>query len=359
MTNLEFDEGELRTKISKSHDGDILRIEKDGIVDSSWIVKDYPITIPQDIRDALQDDRNVPEKLKKATMTQISFAAKTEDGKIVKLENSVLYAYLPTSVNDFGFNFIVNADFLLAANREQLHVKKIWNQFLFLEIGKLLVDWVASLSKMIPSYLEILPNSLLNEEETGALSLSSFFNKSFTEALESESFIKVTEEEVVKLEEIIIDKTGLSKIIGADKFLEILNSKKHLPSEDINHSVFDNKIFEGIERITIDNAVTKMSGNEKLISWYQSANEEKQTEFFNWLIQRKEKCATIIKYLPIIQFENEFVSIDEATKNKATRIIITEHLDPIKDIIKSLGFVCSDKTYTTEDILWPYLSACI
>lgn len=28
MTNLEFDEGELRTKISKSHDGDILRIEK-------------------------------------------------------------------------------------------------------------------------------------------------------------------------------------------------------------------------------------------------------------------------------------------------------------------------------------------
>ena len=46
-------------------------------------------------------------------------------------------------------------------------------------------------------------------------------------ALESESFIKVTEEEVVKLEEIIIDKTGLSKIIGADKFLEILNSKKH------------------------------------------------------------------------------------------------------------------------------------
>ena len=308
VTNLEFDEGELRTKISKSHDGDILRIEKDGIVDSSWIVKDYPITIPQDIRDALQDDRNVPEKLKKATMTQISFAAKTEDGKIVKLENSVLYAYLPTSVNDFGFNFIVNADFLLAANREQLHVKKIWNQFLFLEIGKLLVDWVASLSKMIPSYLEILPNSLLNEEETGALSLSSFFNKSFTEALESESFIKVTEEEVVKLEEIIIDKTGLSKIIGADKFLEILNSKKHLPSEDINHSVFDNKIFEGIERITIDNAVTKMSGNEKLISWYQSANEEKQTEFFNWLIQRKEKCATIIKYLPIIQFENEFVS---------------------------------------------------
>ena len=359
VTNLEFDEGELRTKISKSHDGDILRIEKDGIVDSSWVVKDYPIIIPQEIRDALQDDHNVPEKLKKATMTQISFAAKVEDGKIVKLDNSVLYAYLPTSVNDFGFNFIVNADFLLAANREQLHVKKIWNQFLFSEIGKLLIDWVASLSTVIPSYLEILPNSLLNVEETGTLSLSPFFNKAFTEALESQSFIKVTNEEAAKQEEIIIDKTGLYKIIGADKFLEILNSEKHLPSEDINHSVFDNKIFEGIERITIDKAVTKMSGNEKLISWYQSASEEKQTEFFNWLIEHKDKCATIIKSLPIIQFGKDFISIDEATKNKATRIIITEHLDPIKDIVKSLGFVCSDKTYRTEDILWPYLSASI
>ena len=94
----------------------------------------------------------------------------------------------------FGFNFIVNADFLLAANREQLHVKKIWNQFLFFEIGKLLIDWVASLSTVIPSYLEILPNSLLNEEETGILSLSTFFNKAFTEALESESFIRVSDE---------------------------------------------------------------------------------------------------------------------------------------------------------------------
>ena len=316
-------------------------------------------TIPQEIRDALQDDRNVPEKLKKATMTQISFAAKVEDRKLVKIDNSVLYAYLPTSVNDYGFNFIVNADFLLAANREQLHVKKIWNQYLFSEIGKLLVNWLTSLSTVIPSYLEILPKSLLNEEESGTLSLSPFFNKAFTEALKSESFIKVTDEKAVKQEEIIIDKTGLPRIIGAEKFLEIINSEKHLPSEDINHSVFDNKIFEGIERITIDNAVTKMSGNDTLISWYQSSTEEKQTEFFNWLIEHKEKCANIIKSLPIIQFGKEYISINEATKNKATRIIITEHLDPIKDIVKSLGYICSDKTYMSEDVLWPYLSASI
>ena len=359
VTNLEFDEGELHVRISKSNVGDILRIEKDGVVDSSWIVKDYPITIPQEVRDALQDDRNVPEKLKKGTMTQISFAAKVDDGKVVKMDNSVLYAYLPTSVNDFGFNFIVNADFLLAANREQLHVKKRWNQFLFGEIGKLLVDWVASLAKVIPSYLELLPINMLPEEESGTLSLSPYFNKSFAEALASTSFIGINGEESVKQDEIIIDKTGLSKIIGSELFLNILGSNKHLPSDSIDKSVFNNKIFEGIERITIDYAVLKMMGNNKLISWYQSAVEEKQTEFFKWLIEHKDQCAAIIKTIPIIKFGKEILSINDAAKYKSTRIIITEYLDPIKDIMKEIGFICSDKTYKTDDVLWPYISSCV
>ena len=49
----------------------------------------------------------------------------------------------------------------------------------------------------------------------------------------------------------------------------------------------------------------------------QSASEEKQTEFFNWLIEHKDKCATIIKSLPIIQFGKDFISIDEATHTTA------------------------------------------
>lgn len=346
VTNLEFDEGELRTKISKSHDGDILRIEKDGIVDSSWIVKDYPITIPQDIRDALQDDRNVPEKLKKATMTQISFAAKTEDGKIVKLENSVLYAYLPTSVNDFGFNFIVNADFLLAANREQLHVKKIWNQFLFLEIGKLLVDWVASLSKMIPSYLEILPNSLLNEEETGALSLSPFFNKAFTEALENKSFIRVSDEEAVKQEEIVIDKTGLSKIIGSELFLNILGSDKHLPSDSIDKSVFNNKIFEKVEKVTSDTVIPKMIGNTRFVEWFKSTDDENRNDFYNWLIskdcdRRRANIMSLVDNLPIYKFGDMFFSKGE-TISDLSKIAMRAGMEELRPIFEVCGYACSD-----------------
>ena len=83
----------------------------------------------------------------------------------------------------------------------------------------------------------------------GTLSLSPFFNKAFTEALENKSFIRVSDEEAVKQEEIVIDKTGLSKIIGSELFLNILGSDKHLPSDSIDKSVFNNKIFEKLRRL--------------------------------------------------------------------------------------------------------------
>ncbi|EGC85041.1 hypothetical protein HMPREF9303_0822 [Prevotella denticola CRIS 18C-A] len=53
------------------------------------------------------------------------------------------------------------------------------------------------------------------------------------------------------------------------------------------------------------------------------------------------------------------MSINDAAKYKSTRIIITEYLDPIKDIMKEIGFICSDKTYKTDDVLWPYISSCV
>lgn len=113
-----FQHGTAELKIAKYKEGNILHIKENEKIISSWVKNDYVIGIPQDIRDAIQNDRNVPQKMKEATKTQISFAAIISDEQIGQIDNSVLYAYLPTTVNDFKFNFIVNADFLLAANRE-------------------------------------------------------------------------------------------------------------------------------------------------------------------------------------------------------------------------------------------------
>lgn len=113
----------------------------------------------------------------------------------------------------------------------------------------------------------------------GTLSLSPFFNKAFTEALENKSFIRVSDEEAVKQEEIVIDKTGLSKIIGSELFLNILGSDKHLPSDSIDKSVFNNKIFEKVEKVTSDTVIPKMIGNTRFVEWFKSTDDENRNDF--------------------------------------------------------------------------------
>ena len=358
IDKIAFNEGELHTNISKSKDGEILHIKRDGEVDSSWLIKDYVITIPQEIREALQDDRNVPEKLKESTLTQISFAAKVENGEISKMKNSVLYAYLPTSVNDFDFPFIVNADFLLAANREQLHVKKIWNQFLFREIGKLIVTWVASLAKVIPSYLELLPIDQLSEEESGALSLSSFFNKSFVEALDSTALILGEGDKLVKKDEIIIDKTGLSKIIGAEKFCQFLGTEKCLPSEKIDNKILEGDIFEGIDILKFDDVIVPITNNPDFNNWYITASEETKNELFRWIednnkITRQNKLQSFVSNLPLFQFGEEYKSCEDISSSDY--IVTTEHVIPIKKVLSKLGFVSSDNLFDENHPLYEFV----
>lgn len=358
VDKIEFHESELKSKLSKTIDGKIVRIERNGEVDSSWLVNDYVIPIPKEIREALQDDRNVPEKLKEAKLTQISFAAKVEDRKISKIDNSVLYAYLPTSVNDFGFNFVVNADFLLAANREQLHVKKIWNKFLFSEIGRLVVDWVASLAINVPSYLELLPSKKLKEEEFGSLSLSSFFNNSFLNALEKTAIILSDENVLVKRNEIIIDKTGFSGIVGSDLFCRLIGTKKRLPSNLIDSKVLSEEIFGDIESLKFDDVIEAITNNSQFNDWYLSAIDEQKKALYKWiedndLPTRKEKLSNLVRGLSIFQFGTEYKSYNEI--DLEDYIITTEHIMPIKDILEKLGFVCSDNIWDENHPLFNFI----
>lgn len=354
---LMFRDGKSQTDISTIKDKYFLRIERNGVVDSLWLKKDYVIPIPPEIREALQNDRHVPEKLKNATLTQISFAAKVEDGEIAKLNNPVLYAYLPTSVNNFSFPFIVNADFSLQGNREQLHVKSIWNQFLFSEMGKLVIDWLASLSSVIPSYLELLPTDLLIEEEAGALSLSTFFNKSFAEAIESKAFILTEEGKPARQEEIIIDKTGLSKIVGAQLFCQLLKTEKHLPFEKINCKILEANLFKLIETLKFDPAIDAITNNSDFNKWFISSSEEQKKKLYDWIKNNAkthgDKIKTFVINLPLFQFsENHKSNVEIGVTNQ---LITTNHIVPIEEILTKLGYVCSDTVFDENHPLYEFI----
>ncbi len=65
---------------------------------NEWLVKDIEFNVSDEVRQNIEDDKIVPEKLKKAKRTKLTFASKIEENKIVKLssDESVLFTYLPT-----------------------------------------------------------------------------------------------------------------------------------------------------------------------------------------------------------------------------------------------------------------------
>ncbi|HRU68185.1 MAG TPA: hypothetical protein P5265_06790, partial [Bacteroidia bacterium] len=104
--------------ISQDTAFDEVKLFKDSKEISSWLTKTFEqIFIPVEIKEELKQDEKTPEKLKEAFDTELSFAAKIEDGKIIELkkEESLIFTYLPTKCDKFNFPFLVNGSFLTTA----------------------------------------------------------------------------------------------------------------------------------------------------------------------------------------------------------------------------------------------------
>lgn len=193
---------------------------------SSWIVTTFDnIPIDDETQIALKQDDKTPDKLKVAKFTEISFAAKIENGKLkaIKGEESLIFTYLPTKVIDFEFPFLVNGSFLTNASREGIHEDRVWNQWLFQLIGEKIFDWFESLSQSKYKYqiLHLLPNkfnSIYND-------LKISFDKSFDTYGKYKCFIPNKASQLKKAPEILIDKTGLSEqdFIPTDAIIEYIN----------------------------------------------------------------------------------------------------------------------------------------
>ncbi len=222
--NLDYTIEKLIHKIEESYNE--VKLLKNDKELSSWIVTTFDkIPIDDETQIALKQDDKTPDKLKEAKFTEISFAAKIENGKLkeIKGEESLIFTYLPTKVLDFEFPFLVNGSFLTNASREGIHEDRVWNQWLFQLIGEKIFDWFESLShsKYKFQILHLLPNkfnSIYNE-------LKISFDKSFDVYGRHKCFIPNKSSQLKKAPELLIDKTGLSDqdFIPTDAIIEYIN----------------------------------------------------------------------------------------------------------------------------------------
>ena len=209
-------------------------------------------------------------------------------------------------------------------------------------IAKLLVQWSASLNEQKDrNALNVLIPRYFEENSTDTKQLAEHFNTSYKSALESESFILNHKGELARQDEIIIDKTGLSEIIGADLFCQLLDTQKCLPSNKIDSKILEEDIFENIELLKFNDVIEVITDNDTFNEWLIAASDEQKQLLYKWIVDNNTSSCTdelnlFVKNLPIFQFGEEYNSCGEIEVSNL--IITTKLLLPIRGILSKLNF---------------------
>lgn len=310
-----------------------------------------------------QELENIPKKIAINNSTSISFAVSIdEEGNLkpnTECSEISMFAFLPTLVKDFKFPFYINANFVLDPPRQRILGDNPWNFYLMQEIARTMVSWCASLNKKRDkNALNVLISKYFDESTPDTKQLAYHFNSAYKSALESEAFILNYKGKLSKQSEIIIDKTDLSDIIGPELFCSICAPEKALPSSEIDASILDKKIFDGIEKLGFDDVIELINNNEAIKGWFVAASDEKKNLLYEWIddnniLSRKDNLREFVSNLPLFSYNGEYKSRKEIDSVK--NIITTNHISPVKEILIELGIGCSDNILEETHPLYDFI----
>lgn len=237
-------------------------LSSDGDDRSSWVVKPYTLNIPEVIKTLMKDDTRTPDKIRQQTTTEISIAVKVNDKnqEVIPLKdtNSPIYSYLPTSITEFNFPFLVNGNFLLDASRQNIQKDRAWNSWLFLNIGILsakLCSEVAQNSKN-SKHLKLLPNAFYSENSI----LYTELNKGLKAGLDVFPVFNTPSGKLVKAKEVVLDPFNLGKLDLnlSDAIGKKINQSKHVLCETKDNKHLRNL---GSKRLSHDDLLRFLASN--------------------------------------------------------------------------------------------------
>ena len=271
----------------------------------NWWLKEFQIEVSQEISEylnnqILEGNEEVPSKFSNIKTCIISFAAKKKANKIVKLTDGKLFNYLPLAVS-LNFSFLLNADFIPDGEREDL-TENNWNDFLLFQAGTSFIAYIKetiedeklevglrySILNLIPSFQET-SELLKNQEKWNSffISFKTGFEHSVKgyELVKPNAFIPTQESNIVPISEILIDETGIAKLLGIS-FSELTGIKENLIHEEVGEGIFKIKALideYNIGKIFTVNDLKDTLKNIKFQEWLKiTENNFKLIEhFFN------------------------------------------------------------------------------
>ena len=275
--------------------------EKNGIVEivyddrkSCWKVVKKLFNVPQNINE---------ERRKGVNKTEIILAFPLKEDYSPDTSNEqFVFAFLP--VRNYGFKFIIQADFLLPITREDIIKDNKWNEWLRDSIAEVFLEAIGEFKKdekLKYRFYDYLPLEEVKDE--------------FFLPLVEQIYEKLKEEECILTEanrwkkpsEVLIGDEKIKKIV-TNEDLQKFFGKEYLSGKIKAKKSILSKL--GVRDFSVDDLIKCLEN----VEWIEKQNEEWFASLFSYLSKKKLSNEQLerLKSLKIIKLENgKLTSINE------------------------------------------------
>ncbi len=281
--------------------GDKFLILEDKGNEQMWEVVRKEMKIPENLKEYLK--RQIGKDAGIDTTEVILAFPLKEDGSPDASREQYVFAFLP--VRKYGFRFIIQADFILSANREDIIKDNEWNEWLRDSIVKVFLDAVNEFKedeKLRYSFYNYLPLDNEIKDEFFLPVLKQIYKK-----LQKKKCVLTEAGKWKRPSEVLVGDEGIRKIVTNEDLQKFLGkeylSEKVKAKKPILHEL-------GVRDFSIDDLIGILGNTE----WVKKQSNEWFARLYRYLSNKKlsEEQLERLKNLDIIKLENEeLTSVNE------------------------------------------------
>ncbi|MBC6421599.1 MAG: hypothetical protein GDA38_08625 [Hormoscilla sp. SP12CHS1] len=231
------------------------------------------------------------EKKSNVRETELILAFKMKaDGTADATQEQKVYAFLPT--RSYGFKFMIQGDFLVPANREDIHKDKLWNKWLRDRIAQVFLSAVSEFKRernlsyyndipLVKEVKDLFFSTVVKEIHAGLKATACMLTESGNWRLPAE---------VLRPDE------QIRELISNDDLQQIINKEYVHPQVTAKGSVLDSL---GVKKFSIDEAISCLGQ----AAWLSGKSDDWFVQLYLYLNSKSYYLAKV-KHLRIIRLEN-------------------------------------------------------
>ncbi len=255
------------------------------------------------IESPLKVPENIQEEKRELKETKLVLGFPINENGTAKTDSEQkVFAFLPT--RSYGFKFMIQADFLIPASREDIHKDKKWNKWLRDNVSTVFLEAVETfkndenLKTSFYNYIPIqIKDNFFSEVVEQLKAKLSDSNCVLTESgkwLEPSQIFRASEE--------------IRSLISNDDLINFVDNKEYISLEVQNNTEKQILDFLEIQPFAINNLIEILKNTE----WLETKSDEWLTQLYKYLSKQSETNLNLIKKSKIVRLRKKM----ESSKNK-------------------------------------------